>query len=140
MTLPSRSAELFDRLLSENPFTDNRVNAPSDEGVDVADLNSTAFERLTGLAREALAERRGIGAMLWGEAGVGKSHLLSRLDRWARSEGACSVYLHNLLAAPVNLPRVLLRNVMGKLTWTDSSSYRRTMLFDLITTAITRSI
>ncbi len=140
MTLPSRSAELFDRLLSENPFTDNRVNAPSDEGVDVADLNRTAFERLTGLAREALVEHRGIGAMLWGEAGVGKSHLLSRLDRWARSAGACSVYLHNLLAAPVNVPRVLLRNVLGKLTWTDSASYRRTMLFEMITTAITRAI
>ncbi len=141
MTVPSRSAELFDRLLTHNPFTDNRVNAPSDDDVDLAELNRVAFERLTGLAREALAERRGIGAMLWGEAGVGKSHLLSRLDRWARSDGqACSIYLHNLLASPANLPRVLLRNVIGKLTWTERSSFSGTVLFQLLSNAIGRAL
>src|SRR3954447_11999409 len=120
MTVSARSDELFNRLLTHNPFTDNRVNAPSDDDVDLAELNRVAFEQLTSLAREALAQRRGIGAMLWGEAGVGKSHLLSRLARWARSEGrACSIYLHNLLASPANLPRVLVRNVVGKLTWTE---------------------
>ena len=76
----------FDQVRSTNPFTDNRVNAPSDEAVDVPSLHGQAFERLTGLALEALAARRGIGVMLWGEAGIGKSHLLSRLDRWARGE------------------------------------------------------
>ncbi len=141
MTIPSRSVELFDRLLAHNPFTDNRVNAPSDDDVDLAELNRVAFERLTGLAREALEQRRGIGAMLWGEAGVGKSHLLSRLDRWARTDGrACSIYLHNLLASPANLPRVLLRNVVGKLTWTDRSSFSGTVLFQLLSTAIGRAL
>ena len=141
MTSPSRSDELIGRLLDHNPFTDSRVNAPSDDDVDVADLNRGAFERLTTLAREALTQRRGIGAMLWGEAGVGKSHLLSRLDRWARGDGrACSIYLHNLLASPANLPRVLLRGVVGKLTWTERTSYSGTLLFQLLSTAISRSL
>jgi hypothetical protein len=141
MTVSVRSAELFDRLLSHNPFTDNRVNEPSDDDVDLAELNRVAFEQLTGLAHEALAQRRGIGAMLWGEAGVGKSHLLSRLDRWARTEGnAVSIYLHNLLASPTNLPRVLVRNVISKLTWTERSTFSGTLLFQLISNAIGRAL
>ena len=73
----------FGRMLAVNPFTDNRVNNPSTADVDVADIHQAAFARLTELAREALTARRGLGVVLWGEAGVGKSHLLSRLGRWA---------------------------------------------------------
>ena len=66
-------------VLASNPFTDNRVNAPSARDIDVETVHQQAFERLTALAREAHDERRGLGAMLWGEAGIGKSHLLARL-------------------------------------------------------------
>lgn len=133
--------DLCDRLLARNPFTDNRVNAPSEDAVDVPSLNGTAFERLTGLAREALAARRGIGAMLWGEAGVGKSHLLGRLDRWARGEGnGCSIYLHNLQASPANLPRTLLRHVLDSLTWSENEQPGHTVLFTMIHQAARRAL
>ena len=63
------------------------------------------------------------------------------LDRWAHSEGrACSLYLHNLLATPANLPRVLVRNVVGKLTWTERGSFSGTVLFQLLSTAIGRAL
>src|SRR5262245_83207 len=141
MTMPSLTADLFEQVLTRNPFTDNRVNAPSEEDVDVQSLHAAAFERLTSLAQEALASRRGIGAVLWGEAGIGKSHLLSRLGRWAREkERACLVYLHNLQASPGNLPRVLLRSVVGYLTWTSSSSHRNTALFRMLNSAIRRDL
>ena len=71
--------DFFDRLRAVNPFTDNRVNKPSAADVDVAEIHQAAFARLTELAQESLAGRRGLGVVLWGEAGVGKSHLLSRL-------------------------------------------------------------
>src|SRR5437763_814231 len=113
-------------------FATSFPSAPPDEAVDVPALHGQAFERLTGLALEALAARRGIGVMLWGEAGIGKSHLLSRLDRWARGEGACSVYLHNLQAGPANLPRTLLRSVIDGLSWTETDVPAATELFLMI--------
>jgi hypothetical protein len=136
MTTVSASAALFNRILTFNPFTDNRVNAPAEDDLDVSELNRVTFERLAALAREALAGQRGIGVMLWGEAGVGKSQVLSRLVRWARDEGACPLYLHNLQASPSNLPRVLLRSVVSQLTWTERSSFGSTPLFQMIGTAL----
>lgn len=107
----------FRRVASVNPFTDNRITGPSARAVDVADIHQGAFERLTDLAREAHEGRRGLGAMLRGEAGIGKSHLLARLEHWAaQDEHACFVYLHNLQAAPEHLPRSLLRAVISILT------------------------
>src|SRR5579871_3050185 len=109
----SEPPDLFSRLLATNPFTDNRINAPSAADVDVELIHQKAFERLTDLAGEARDGRRGLGVVLWGEAGIGKSHVLSRLARWAeRDRNACLVYLHNLQAAPDNLPRSLLRTVI----------------------------
>lgn len=121
-----------DAVCATNPFTDNRVNGPSDGGVDVDDIHAAAFGRLTELAGEAVALRRGIGAVLWGEAGVGKSHVLARLMRWAEKEGrAHAVYLHNLQADPDNLPRSLLKAVVSVLTRGRVSGFRSTPLYGL---------
>ena len=108
---------LFHSVAAVNPFLDNRVSGPAPAEVDVADVHQAAFGRLTALAREALAARRGVGAVLWGEAGIGRSHLLARLGRWAEADGAaCFVSLHNLQAAPEHLPRSLLHAVVSTLT------------------------
>ncbi len=95
----------FERLARDNPFLENRVNGPAPAAVDVHDIHRAAFERLTSLARQAVTIRRGLGAVLWGDAGIGKSHLLARLERWAQSTPAVYLYLHNLQAAPDALPR-----------------------------------
>ncbi|HEY7425254.1 MAG TPA: AAA family ATPase [Gemmataceae bacterium] len=118
---------------TRNPFLDNRINGPSAHDVDVDAIHQTAFVRLTRLAREACASRRGVGAVLWGEAGIGKSHLLSRLGRWANEdEQACFVYLHNLQAAPENLPRALLHAVVSILTLGRQRHFLGTPLFKLV--------
>jgi hypothetical protein len=122
----------FEAVRSSNPFVDNRVNGLSSDGVDVDDIHRAAFERLTALAREAVDLRRGVGAMLWGEAGIGKSHLLARLARWAEHDRqAVAVYLHNLQASPENLPRSLLKAVVSILTRGQVRGFGRTPLFDL---------
>src|SRR5437868_4643691 len=100
-------ARFLQHIQSHNPFLDNRVNAPSATDADVASIHEPAFIRLTTLARETVQVRRGLGALLWGEAGIGKSHLLSRLARWAQDR-AEFVYLHNLQSSPETLPRSLL--------------------------------
>ena len=125
--------DFFDRLRAVNPFTDNRINKPSAADVDVAEIHQAAFARLTDLARESLTGRRGLGVVLWGEAGVGKSHLLSRLGRWAdQDEQAYFVYLHNLQAAPERLPRTLLRAAVSVLTRGRGNRWLWTPLWRLI--------
>jgi hypothetical protein len=44
--------------------------------------------------------------VLLGGAGIGNSHLPSRLHRWAvEQDRACYVFLHDILADPDRLPR-----------------------------------
>src|SRR5262245_6137167 len=130
---PATLEGLASAVQARNPFTDNRVNGPSPDDVDVVDLHRAGFERLTGLAAEALAARRGLGAVVWGDAGIGKSHLLSRLARWARTDHhAYLVYLHNLQASPGNLPRAVVRSVMTTLNPRKGRSYLGSPLHALL--------
>jgi hypothetical protein len=123
----------FAAIQSSNPFIDNRVNGPAHAGVDVDDIQRTRFEQLVSLARQARDLRRGLGAVLWGEAGIGKSHLLSRVVRWAEHDDqACAIYLHNLQASPENLPRSLLKSVVGILTRGQASGFQATPLYALV--------
>jgi hypothetical protein len=128
-----RLEDFFERVRTANPFTDNRVTGPAPTGVDVANIHEAAFARLTGLAAEAHDTRRGLGAVLWGEAGIGKSHLLSRLAHWAeQDQHACFVYIHNLQASPANLPRSLLKCVVSHLTGGQVRQFYGTTLYRLV--------
>ena len=122
----------LDRVGAVNPFLDNRVNGPAPTGQDVADIHRAAFERLTDLAGEVCRARCGLGAVLWGEAGIGKSHLLARLQRWAEPDGACLVYLHNLQAAPDALPRSLVHAVVNRLAAGRRDRFALTPLYRLV--------
>jgi hypothetical protein len=131
------SLEAFlDRVAAVNPFLENRVNGPAPVGQDVAEVHRGAFDRLTSLAREAQQARRGLGAVLTGEAGSGKSHLLARLARWADEGGARLVYLHNLQAAPDALPRSLVHAVVASLTHGRRSGFAVTPLYCLARTGL----
>jgi hypothetical protein len=137
---PDELAPFFDAVCSSNPFLDNRINGLRPDDVDVDDIHREAFERLTALAREARDERRGLGAVVWGEAGIGKSHLLARLLRWAEHDRrACAVYLHNLQASPEHLPRSLLKAVVSILTRGRVRLFSDTPLFDLVLALVRES-
>lgn len=128
-----RLTEFVRCVETHNPFLDNRINGPSSHDVDVETIHQAAFLRLTKLAREACAHRRGVGVVLWGEAGIGKSHLLSRLARWANRDGhAYSCYLHNLQAAPEHLPRSLLHSVITQLALGREERFLETPLFEMV--------
>src|SRR5262249_12109771 len=100
-----------------------------------------AFAGLTELADDALAARRGLGVVLWGQAGIGKSHLLSRLGRWAaRDNRACFVYLHNLQAAPESLPRSVLHAVVSILTQGRRPDFGPTPLFERVRAALREAV
>jgi hypothetical protein len=140
---PAEPEALGLRVLEHNPFLDNRVSGPSaaeaEARADVGDIHRAAFERLTALAAEAHRARRGLGVVLWGEAGVGKSHVLARLARWA-ADHACFVYLHNLQADPSQLPRSLLRAVLGVLTRGQQHQLSATPLYDLVFAGVLEAV
>ncbi len=131
--VPASTHAFLDGVRTANPFLDNRVNAPAADPGDVEGIHHQPFLRLTELAGEALAARRGVGALVWGQAGIGKSHLLARLGRWAaENDRACFVYLHNLQAAPDRLPRSLLHAVVSILTRGRGHGFGSTPLFGLV--------
>jgi hypothetical protein len=125
-----------------NPFAANRVTEPSAYDVDVPAIHGAAFDRLVDLAGKAMKAPSGIGVALLGGAGVGKSHLLSRLYRWASEPAAdggpraCYVYLHNILADPDRLPRYLLKYVVSRLSEGGRGPLFQTPLFGFVHRAI----
>ncbi len=136
----------LDRYLAavrdSNPFAANRVTEPSAYDVDVAAIHGAAFDRLVRQAEKAMDSPAGVGVALLGGAGVGKSHLLSRLYRWANEPAeaggprACYVYLHNILADPDRLPRYLLKYVVSRLTLGGRGPLYETPLFGFLDRAI----
>jgi len=121
-----------------NPFHANRVTEPSSYDVDVSAIHDAGFERLVDLAGLAHRERKGVGVALLGDPGVGKSHLLSRVYRWANRKDeagrarACYVYLMNVLADPDRLPRYLLKCVVSRLAEGGGGRLHESPLYRLI--------
>jgi hypothetical protein len=132
--------DFFDRLAGFNPFVANRVLQPAANDVDADHVHHAPFQRLVELARTTHEHRIGIGAVLWGVAGVGKSHLLSRLWRWADRHGPCFAYLQNLQASPQRLPAYVLNVVVSVLTHRQGQRFSRTPLFGLLDAAIREAL
>jgi hypothetical protein len=137
----ARPADLFDffeRVRTTNPFLSNRVDRALDRNLlDVETIHQAAFEKVVSLGQQAFAGNRGLGVVVWGEAGVGKSHLLARLNRWASQRpAACAVYLHNLQASPERLPRYVLRSILHALTRGEVRPLSRSPLFGLLNDAL----
>ena len=134
MTLES----FFEHMRVRNPFLANRVDRPlTDPLIDVFGIHEPEYRQILNLGRQAHQDNRGIGVVVWGEAGVGKSHLLARLGNWAKErQQACFVYLHNLQSQPERVPRTFMQSVLGGLTNGRMPPYHKTPLFALINSAL----
>ena len=131
----------FDLVRGVNPFLDNRVNGLSADTVTVDEIHAQAFDRLAQLANDACQSRRGLGAVLWGEAGIGKSHLLARVTKWAeQQQTAVALYLHNLQASPENLPRSLVKSMVSILTRGQVNNFTSTPFYDLVLAFVKESL
>jgi hypothetical protein len=135
---PLNLDRFFEHVRLTNPFVLDRVMQPAlAADLDAEAVHQAPFRQLLGLARTACEQHSGIGVILWGEAGVGKSHLLSRLARWAHGDGrACFVYLQNLQPGPENLPRSLLRVTVSILTQGRQQQFHETPLYRLVQAAL----
>ncbi len=122
-----------ERVRRENPFLVNRVLQPATADADAEAVHQAEFRRLVELAELARRQQLGVGAVLWGEAGVGKSHLLARLARRANQDHrACFVYFHNLQARADTLPRYVVNCVVSALTGGRTERFQDTALFWLM--------
>jgi hypothetical protein len=125
--------DFFDHLRYSSPFDQDRISDPAEAKVDVPGIHHQQFEELAEYAQSALRQGRGVGVVLWGEAGVGKSHLLARFSRWAgQDDRALYVFLHNLHVHPDRLPRYVLKSVISRLTSGRSRDFRNSRLYGLL--------
>jgi hypothetical protein len=132
----------FEHVRYSNPFSANRV-VPSTIVTESADqVHRAAFNRLTELAFQVVRQQQAVGVLLWGEAGVGKSHLLARLANWAGHDDkqAVYVYLANLQAQPEHMPRSLLRCVVSILTRGRTHDFATTPLYRIVRRAVKQAL
>lgn len=107
------------RVMAYDPFASDRVSDPSEGAIDVTEIHQRAFNRLTRLAKQSLSQGRGVGVVLWGEPGIGKSHLLARFSRWAQTDQrGYYFFLHNLQVSPERFPRYVLKCILHQMAMT----------------------
>jgi hypothetical protein len=139
---PPPLERFFEHVRYANPFDVNRVGQGGVADTDAEPVHHAAFTRLLELVDQARRQQVGVGTLLWGEAGIGKSHLLARLGAWAGpdSKHAVFVYLSNLQAAPSQLPRSLLRCTLSILTRGRTSGFHDTLLYRIIRAAVRQAL
>jgi hypothetical protein len=138
----SRVEAFFERVRRGNPFAANRVVPSISVKDDAREVHRIPFDQLTELAALVLREQLAAGALLWGDAGVGKSHLLARLGNWASPDetNAICIFLANLQARPEQMPRSLLRCVVSILTRGRTADYASTPLYRLVRAAVRHAL
>ncbi|MCA9080451.1 MAG: ATP-binding protein [Planctomycetaceae bacterium] len=132
----------FQTVRYSNPFRSNRVSNVSlpisdeegrtepDDFIDVPTIHGKPYRRLQRVVRAVRDNGECLGVSLTGAAGVGKSHLLSRLCRWLEGENnGYFVFLHNVMVSAEQMPRHMLKSVVsvlaeGRLSYRDSALYR----------------
>jgi hypothetical protein len=120
-----------------NPFAQDRVTQVRKQDADVGSIHDKAFKKLKKRIEETREDGRASGVLLTGDPGIGKSHVLARLFRWAKEEGdATVVYLHNILASPERMGRYLLHATVSNLAGYRPADFAQSDLYGLINLAI----
>lgn len=129
--------EFARHVAATNPFTSDRVTQADSGEADVLEIHQKEFKKLVRCIDEVRKQQHPVGITLVGPPGVGKSHVLARLFRWAREDGdATLVYLHNVLASPERMGRYLLRATVNSLAGYRPAAYAQSELYALINRAV----
>ncbi|XYH97200.1 hypothetical protein ACMHYB_57150 [Sorangium sp. So ce1128] len=133
----------FERFLAAvrgtNPFRSHRITDVGSSEATVESIHRNAFNKLTRVVQDAAKEPVGIGALLIGAPGVGKSHLLARLFQWAGEDKATVVYLHNILASPERMLRYVLNATVSDLAGHRGSDYTQSRLYTILNRALIKT-
>lgn len=135
---PTHDVREFVRAINtSNPFINNRITQPDATDVDVGSIHEHEFNQMKKRILGIRDSRGTCGVLLFGGAGVGKSHLLARLFRWAHEQATGTVvYLHNVLASPERMPRYLLGAMMSTLAGHRPNAYPESPLYAILNRAI----
>lgn len=123
-------------MFLKRPFSIDRITEPGVGDVDVSEIHSKPFDTLKSNAYESLHANCGIGIVLWGDAGVGKSHVLARLADWAKKEGPCCMMLQNINACASQLVESIRKSVVSQLTGGKRDRYATTRLYEMAVKAV----
>ena len=117
-----------------NPFASDihKLDSLNASEPDVTEIHGKAFRQIERLAEQATRENRGTGVVLWGQPGIGKSHFLSRVSRWAAEGRAWLVPFYNLQVSPDELPRYVLKSLISSLTEDRIDGFAETPLFKML--------
>lgn len=102
-------------LMENNPFYTGTVGNPwDDQQPDVPGINCGAFVAVRGLIRQkAKNPSQGYGALVLGEAGAGKTHLLKRILAATRQDDTLASFAYVRPVLDVEAPlRYLLREIV----------------------------
>lgn len=120
-----------------NPFSRDRVTQTNEGEADVQTIHKREFGKLVRRINDVRDSGDSSGVLLLGAPGVGKSHILARLFRWAEADGkAMVVYLHNLLASPERIGRYVLHATVSSLAGNRPSDFAESRLYEIINRAI----
>jgi hypothetical protein len=94
-----------------NPFGP-MVGQPLDDGqVDIADINSEAFEACQQLVRDVALGGFSAALTVFGDAGTGKTHLVGRVRRWLERQPENLFVFVRMETSPAGIWRHLRRNL-----------------------------
>jgi hypothetical protein len=120
----------------QRPFLANRMTQPREGFLDVPGIQQKEFAALLQAAQESLENGTATGIVVWGEPGIGKSHLLARLEKWCEEGNAWCILLQNIHASPGALPSYMLKCAIGQLTLGRRELFRSTPLYKIIEAVI----
>ncbi|HND53419.1 MAG TPA: hypothetical protein PLV92_13510, partial [Pirellulaceae bacterium] len=135
-------AEWLQSLREQAPFALNRVSSTADAQINVDAIHKSAYDQLLASAGDARSRKRGgLGLVLWGDPGVGKSHLLARFEQEVeRDEKGLFIQVHNLLVSPRLLPMSLLRCFISPLLVARNEHPCSSLLYGILLTHLKRAI
>ncbi|MDH4317301.1 MAG: ATP-binding protein [Desulfobulbaceae bacterium] len=112
--------DFFEHVRFSGPFNDDRVDnddALDDGVIDLPSIHKMEYDKLIDEVEIIQRGGKSKGVVIWGEAGIGKSHLLARFSNWVRKDRhGIYLYLHNLMTPPEEIPEYILKCAISYLT------------------------
>ena len=129
--------EFFRCLLESNPFESSAVRGPADAAVHVPAVHQRQLEEVVACAEQVRKNSGYQGLAIWGEAGVGKTHLLTQFCRWAGQESR--VYCRVFRSLPMDstiVPWHIVRSMLRQMTHNHRGVAESTALGRLVRRAV----
>src|SRR5271165_5433263 len=121
---PTMSPLPFAERAFPNPFGRLFGQPLDDHPVDVAEINSEAFEACQRLVQDVSAGGYSAALTVFGDVGTGKTHLIGRIRRWLESQPENLFVFVRMETSPAGIWRHLRRRMALSLLHTNAGGVR----------------